>query len=101
MAANWVFFDASQNPQSTDPEYFSIGHETGRDIVIQQAAKRLQCSKTEAERLILEKEQLLEKSLSQLETAHRVIDGKRLLHWVQREQFKTSGGDDYLRRLLT
>ncbi len=101
MAANWVFFDTSQNSQGTDPEYFSVGYETNRDTVIQQAAKRLKCSESEAEGLILEKEQLLEKSLSQLETAHRVIDGKRLLHWIQREQFKTSGGDDYLRRLLT
>ncbi len=101
MAANWVFFDASQNPQGTDPEYFSVGYETNRDTVIQQAAKRLQCSEEKAEELILEKEQLLETSLSQLATAHRVIDGKRLLRRIQREQFKTSGGDDYLRRLLT
>ncbi|MBS1809242.1 MAG: DUF4435 domain-containing protein [Acidobacteria bacterium] len=101
MAANWVFFDASQNSRGSDPEYFSIGHDTDRDIVIQQAAKRLQCTKAEAERLIQEKEQLLDPLLSQLATAHRVIDGKRLLHLIQREQFKTSGGDDYLRRLLT
>lgn len=101
MAANWVFFDASQNSRGSDPEYFSIGHDTDRDIVIQQAAKRLQCTKAEAERLIQEKEHLLDPLLSQLATAHRVIDGKRLLHLIQREQFKTSGGDDYLRRLLT
>ncbi|HEX4949953.1 MAG TPA: DUF4435 domain-containing protein [Blastocatellia bacterium] len=100
-AANWVFFEASQYSPGIDPEYFSVGYDTDRELIIRQAANRLQCSEAETEKLILEKEQLIEAALAQLATAHRVIDGKRLLHWIQREQFKTSGGDDYLRRLLT
>ncbi len=100
MAANWVFFEASQNVQGLDPEYFSVGHETNRDIVIKRAAVRLQCSEIEADKGITQKEQLLESYLGQLETAHQVIDGKRLLHWIHIEQYKTGKEDFFRRRLM-
>jgi Protein of unknown function (DUF4435) len=103
MAANWVFFDKNKAQQQATGEtakleYFTTGHALERHIVMQQAVIEMQCSEADAETLITEKEQFIESRLSQLATAHQVIDGKRLLHWVQREQFKT--GEDYFRRRL-
>jgi hypothetical protein len=103
MAANWVFSDKNKAQQQATGEtakleYFTTGHALERHIVIQQAAIEMQCSEADAEALIAEKEQYIESRLTQLATAHQVIDGKRLLHWVQREQFKT--GEDYFRRRL-
>ena len=100
MAANWVFFEASQNVQDLDPEYFSVGHETNREIVIKRAAVRLNCSEIEAEERVTQKEQILESYLAQLETAHQIIDGKRLLHWIHIEQYKTGKEDFFRRRLM-
>ena len=104
MAANWVFSEKNKSQLSATGvtarlEYFPVGHLPDRQLVITQAAKQLQCSEVAAEEFILPKEELIEQTLSQLETAHRVTDGKRLLHWIQREQFKT--GEDYFRRRLT
>ena len=103
MAANWVFSDKNKAQQQATGEtakleYFTTGHALERHIVIQQAAIEMQCSEADAETLIAEKEQFIESRLNQLVTAHQVIDGKRLLHWVQREQFRT--GEDYFRRRL-
>ena len=103
MAANWVFSDKNKAQQQATGEtakleYFTTGHALERHIVIQQAAIEMQCSEADAETLIAKKEQFIESRLTQLVTAHQIIDGKRLLHWVQREQFKT--GEDYLRRRL-
>ncbi len=44
-------------------------------------------------------ENLIDSHLAQLETAHEIINGKRLSHWVRRDEFKTAD-DEYLRRLL-
>ena len=104
MAANWVFSDKNKAQQQATGEtakleYFSPGHALERAKVIQKTADKMQCSEAEAENLIAEKEQITESHFAQLETAHQVIDGKRLLHWVQREQFKV--GEGYFRRRLT
>ena len=105
MAANWVFYDKNKAQQQATGEtakleYFTIGHAVEREIIIHQAADEIQCSEDDAEKLIAEKEQIIESHLVQLETAHQVIDGKRLLHWVQREQYKTGGEDFFRRRLM-
>lgn len=105
MAANWVFSDKNKAQQQATGEtakleYFTTGHALERHIVIQQAAIEMQCAEADAETLIAEKEQFIESRLTQLATAHQVIDGKRLLHWVQREQYKTGGEDFFRRRLM-
>ena len=105
MAANWVFYDKNKAQQQATGEtakleYFTIGHAVEREIIIHQAADEIQCSEDDAEKLIAEKEQIIESHLVQLETAHQVIDGKRLLHWVQHEQYKTGGEDFFRRRLM-
>ena len=105
MAANWVFSDKNKaQEQATGEtaklEYFTTGHALERHIVIQQAAIEMQCAEADAETLIAEKEQFIESRLTQLAIAHQVIDGKRLLHWVQREQYKTGGEDFFRRRLM-
>lgn len=103
MAANWLFYEENRaqylaSGVTKKLEYFSIGYDPLRLTVVQESARQLGCTDADAEARIAMKEQVLDQQLSQLETAHQVIDGKRLLHWVQREEFKT--GEDYLRRLL-
>lgn len=97
MAANWVFYETNQALYRSAGvtarlEYFSTGHETDRQIVIQRAAKRLQCDETEAELRIAEKELEVERYLTDLTNAHQVIDGKRILHCINQEFFKTDAG---------
>ncbi len=104
MAANWIFDEKNKSEVRATGitarlEYFAVGHFLDRQLVTAQAAKQLKCSEVEAEELMLTKEELIEQALSQLETAHRVTDGKRLLHWIQKEQFNK--GEDYFRRRLT
>ena len=104
MAANWVFYETNQTRYrsagvTAKLEYFSTGHETDRQIVIQRATKRLQCDEAEAELQIAEKEQEVDRYLTDLSNAHQVIDGKRILHCINQEFFKTDTGR--LFRLLT
>ena len=104
MAANWVFYETNQALYRSAGvtarlEYFSAGHETDRQIVIQRAAKRLQCDEAEAELRIAEKDQEVDRRLTDLSNAHQVIDGKRILHYINQEYFKTDVGR--LFRLLT
>lgn len=80
MAANWVFYDTSRQASGTDPEYFSLGYDPTRNLVLRETAIRLRCTEAEAEKLLTEKETLIEQALTSLEQAHCVIDGKRLLH---------------------
>ncbi len=104
MAANWVFYETNlalyrSAGVTAKLEYFSAGHETDRQIVIRRAAKRLQCDEAEAELRIAEKEREVDRFLTDLINAHQVIDGKRILHCINQEYFKTDAGR--LFRLLT
>jgi hypothetical protein len=97
MAANWVFYETNlalyrSAGVTARLEYFSTGHETDRQIVIQRATKRLQCDEAEAELQIAEKEQEVDRYLTDLSNAHQVIDGKRILHRINQEFFKTDVG---------
>jgi hypothetical protein len=97
VAANWVFYETNQAVYRSAGvtarlQYFSIGHETDRQIVIQRAAKRLQCEKAQAELRISEKEKEVDRYLTDLGTAYQVIDGKRILHRINQEFFKTDAG---------
>jgi hypothetical protein len=103
-AANLAYFDENRiqyqsSGQTARLEYFSVGHHHDRRIVIQQAAKQLQCDERECEKRIAEREEIIDQRLATLSLAHQVIDGKRILHWVNNDLFVT--GRDYLFRLLT
>jgi hypothetical protein len=103
-AANLAYFDENRTQyqssgQTAKLEYFSIGHHHDRHIVIKQAAKQLKCDEDDCEKRIAEREEIIEQRLTNLRSAHQVIDGKRILHWVNRDLFIT--GHDYLFRLLT
>ena len=104
MSANWLFFEANlAEHQRTgvwgDIEYLSVGYEPQRETVLPETSLRLGCTESEADTRLAGKEGLIDSQLTQLETAHEIIDGKRLLHWVRRDLFKTAD-DDYLRRRL-
>ena len=103
-AANLAYFDENRfqyqsSGQTARLEYFTIGHHHDRQIVIKQAAKQLKCSDDDCEKRIAEREAIIDRHLADLNLAHQVIDGKRILHWVNRDLFIT--GHDYLFRLLT
>jgi hypothetical protein len=103
-AANLAYFDENRiqyqsSGQTAKLEYFPIGYHHDRQIVIQQAAKQLQCGEEECEKRIAEREEIIGRHLISLSLAHQVIDGKRILHWVNHDLFIT--GRDYLFRLLT
>jgi hypothetical protein len=103
-AANLAYFDENRiqyqsSGQTAKLEYFPVGHHHDRQIVIQQAAKQLQCGEDDCDRRITEREEIIDRYLTSLGLAHQVIDGKRILHWVDHYHFKTSR--DYLFRLLT
>jgi hypothetical protein len=74
------------------------GYETTRTAVLKEAAQRLNASEVEMDARLSAQEALVDQRLADLATAHSLIEGKRLLHWLQREDFKT--GEGYLRRLL-
>jgi len=104
VAANWLYFDENKaqyqsSGQTARLEYFKIGHDHDRHIVIKQAAKQLKCNEDDCEKRIAEREEIIERYLTNLNSAHQVIDGKRILHWVNNDHFIT--GRDYLFRLLT
>jgi Protein of unknown function (DUF4435) len=103
-AANLAYFDENRTQyqssgQTARLEYFSIGHHHDRQLVLKQAAKHLKCSEDDCEKRIAEREEIIDQHLAKLDLAHQVIDGKRILHWVNRDLFIT--GHDYLFRLLT
>jgi hypothetical protein len=103
-AANFAYFDENRaqyqiSGQTAKLEYFSIGHHHERHIVIKQAARQLKCDEGDCEKRIAEREEIIEQNLTDLLSAHQVIDGKRILHWVNNDHFTT--GRDYLFRLLT
>ncbi len=94
MAANWLFYEknlASQRSTGATArlEYFSTGYDADRQGVIDRTAGLLQCSEADADAQIAVKEQEIERHLTSLESIHRVIDGKRLLHLMNKEYFKT------------
>jgi hypothetical protein len=102
-AANFTYFDENRTQyqisgETAKLEYFSIGHHHDRHIVIKQAAKQLKCDENDCEKRIAEREEAIERYLADLNSAHQVIDGKRILHWVENDHFRT--GRDYLFRLL-
>src|SRR5215813_2655024 len=59
----------------------------------------LKCGKDDCEKRLAEREEIVDRHLSNLNSAHQVVDGKRILHWIEHHHFKTSR--DYLFRLLT
>jgi len=103
-AANLAYFDENKaqyqsSGQTAKLEYLSVGHHHDRQVVIQQAAKQLKCSEDECERRIAEREEIINRHLANLNLSHQVIDGKRILHWINHDLFIT--GRDYLFRLLS
>jgi len=104
VAANWLYYDENKTQyqssgQTAKLEYFKAGHDRDRHIVIDQAAKQLKCDKDDCEKRIAEREKIIDQHLVNLNSAHQIIDGKRILHWIHRDLFKTDY--DYLFRLLT
>jgi hypothetical protein len=102
-AANLAYFNENRfqyqsSGQTAKLEYFSVGHPHDRQIVVTQAAKQLQCDKDDCEKRIAEREVIIERYLVSLNSAHQVIDGKRILHWVNNDHFII--GRDYLFRFL-
>jgi hypothetical protein len=85
--------------QTARLEYFTTGHHHDRHIVIKQAAKQLKCGEDDCEKRLAEREEIVDRYLANLNSAHQVVDGKRILHWVNNDHFIT--GRDYLFRLLT
>jgi hypothetical protein len=77
----------------------TVGHPHDRYIVIEQVAKQLKCGKEDCEERLTEREESVDRYLANLNAAHQVVDGKRILHWINRDLFTTS--HDYLFRLLT
>jgi len=103
VAANWLYFNENKaqyqsSGQTAKLEYFKDGHDRDRHFVIEQAAKQLNCDEDDCEKRIAEREEIIERYLTDLRLAHQVIDGKRILHWVNNDHFIT--GRDYLFRLL-
>lgn len=104
VAANWLYFNENKaqyqsSGQTERLEYFKEGHDRDRHIVIEHAAKQLKCDKDDCEKRVAEREGIIEQYLTNLNSAHQIIDGKRILHWVNNDHFKT--GREYLFRLLT
>jgi hypothetical protein len=102
-AVNWIFFEEDRAEYARSGETqrlgkLSEGYETARASVLKEAAQRLNVPETEMNARLTAQEELVETRLTDLATAHTLIEGKRLLHWLQREDFKT--GEGYLRRLL-
>jgi hypothetical protein len=104
VAANWLYFDENKaeyqsTGQTARLEYFSLGHHHDRNIVIKQAAKQLKCGEGDCEKRLAEREEIVDRHLVDLNSAHQIVDGKRILHWIDHHHFTT--GRDYLFRLLT
>jgi hypothetical protein len=104
VAANWLYYDENEvqyqnTGQTAKLEYFPIGYPHDRHLVIKQATKQLKCDEDDCEKRIAEREEVIERYLTDLNSAHQVVDGKRILHWIDHHHFKT--GRDYLFRLLT
>src|SRR5215510_8511271 len=104
VAANWLYYDENKTQhqssgQTAKLKYFKVGHDRDRHIVIEQAAKQLKCDKEDCEKRIAEREKIVDQHLVNLDSAHQIIDGKRILHWIHRDLFQTEY--DYLFRLLT
>ena len=104
VAANWLYYDENKTQyqssgQTAKLQYFKVGHDRDRHIVIDQAAKQLKCDKDDCEKRVVEREKIVDQHLVNLDSAHQIIDGKRILHWIHRDLFKTDY--DYLFRLLT
>jgi hypothetical protein len=61
--------------------YFEEGFPAGnRPLVVQESAKRLNCTQADADQRITAKEALLQPHLTSLAAAHTRIKGKFLLH---------------------
>jgi hypothetical protein len=78
MAANWVILESVRDETAWE-EFFPEGHKTDRKLLIKLSAERLNRDEAEAERRIAEKEAKLDAYLTELETAHKVVNGKHLL----------------------
>lgn len=91
---HWVFWENRVN-------YWPVGYAmNSRELLIRKAAQDLGLAETEVEELVVEKEKLLDEKLKNLETAHTVTSGKRLLHWVHREFGFDKLDKEYFHRLL-
>ncbi len=93
-AIHWVFWENRVN-------YWPVGYAmNSRELLIHKAAQDLGRVETEVETLIAKKEILLDAKLKNLETAHTVTSGKRLMHWVHREFGFDKLDKEYFHRLL-
>jgi hypothetical protein len=104
VAANWLYYDENKTQyqssgQTARLEYFTVGHPHDRHIVIEQATKQLKCGKENCEERLADREEIVDRYLANLNSAHEIVDGKRILHWIDHHHFRT--GRDYLFRLLT
>lgn len=104
MAANWLLWEKNHATYAVSgvtqelESYFSLGFEPERAVILRAVAGRLKEAEAEIDRRLQVKEAEIEQQLGELAQAHSFIDGKRLLHWLQREDF--GRGEDVLRRWL-
>jgi hypothetical protein len=78
MAANWVILESVRDETAWE-KFFTEGHKTDQKVLIESSAKKLNLDEAEAKRRITEKEAELDAYLTELETAHKVVNGKHLL----------------------
>ncbi len=93
-AIHWLCWEKRVNYW---PDGFDI---EPRQMLIEKAAKDFACSVTDAESLVAEKESLVEQKLNDLNAAHQIISGKRLLHHAYTELNFGRPGIDVFRRML-
>jgi hypothetical protein len=100
MAANWVIYESP-----IDVPYFSKGHTiSDRMDIIRQAARRLNEDINQVEGKISKKETLIQATLSNLDDAYQVINGKHIFHQVHQKyvnEVKRGLRTDHFRNLLT
>ena len=78
--------------------FFDYKFYAERPAVLRQLASKLGLDEATADARLSAKESLIEEHLTDLSNAHTVIDGKRLLHLFQKEDF--GRGEDVLWRWL-
>ena len=95
MAANWVFSEAGRG------RHFTEGHQLiDREAVMARVVEGLGCTPAEAETAVSEKEVAIEPLLSNLEHAHRRINGKHLLFQIHQRFIRSGITRDQFRNLL-
>jgi len=95
MAANWVFSEVGRG------KHYPEGHAlVDRGTVLARVMEDLECTYAEAEAAVSAKEQAIEPLLSDLETAHRRVNGKHLLFQIHKTYIGSGITRDQSRNLL-